>query len=68
MYLFQLRTFGVLESTCAVGVANAESYRFTVAEHYDKGTADKAEGLRVGDGATLVLDEYGTVGKKEFSL
>lgn len=41
---------------------NAGEFRFSMADHYHKDTAN----VLVGDGAYLVPDDSGTVGKMEF--
>ncbi len=58
----------MLQATVAVSSANVESFRFSAPDYEPEATS--RESLRVGDraGAVLVLDEYSTAGKHEFSL
>ena len=49
-----------------MSVESADQFRFCVSDHYDMETAREKEGILLGDGAMVLMDENSTVGKEEF--
>ncbi|XP_013410019.1 breast cancer type 2 susceptibility protein homolog [Lingula anatina] len=62
----KLYGLGVLPSTLKVSASNAEEFHFLPKEHFLPSILSSGEGYKVGDGATLILDDQGCAGKDEF--
>ncbi|XP_071786452.1 uncharacterized protein [Asterias amurensis] len=62
----ELLSCGVLPSTLTVTSSTAEDFKFILKEHFTPDILNSDEGLTLGDGGSLVPDEAGTAGKKEF--
>lgn len=64
--VFQLYAYGVHENSLSVTSETAEGFRFHAEDYFAERVVMEADSVRVGDGATLVLDEYGQAGKDQF--
>ena len=62
----QLYAHGVLASTLCIKAANAESFQFKGHDYFSEVTMATPDGILLGDGGRLVLDDEGMAGKEEF--
>ena len=55
-----------MATATAVSIENAEDFQFCAADHFSSSVAASATSVKVGDGASLIMNEYSCFGKEEF--
>ncbi|XP_071950971.1 uncharacterized protein [Antedon mediterranea] len=61
----QMFYYGVLPSTVAISADSAEEFQLDGSDHFSEGVLSSG-GIKLADGGTLVFDDAGKAGKKEF--